>query len=318
MTSISHEDISNLSSSQVFVLDPSQINSLDFFHNGEHLVAANDEGTVLLIDPLEGRVVNKFYAKKFGIANVCWTHHPTAIVGSSTLNKFDCSIRYLSLHDNTYLREYKGHTDVVNSLAVSPIDDTMLSASWDRTIRQWDLRAPNCVGILENQGFSHRIRHHVAFDHDGLIFGSSTGSQCVKLFDLKNLSKGPFATFVLEENNDFITSIVFSDNGKYIALGTEGATVYLLDAFNGFVVNRFDIKNDHRCTLGLCFTPDTNYLLAGCEDGSVVGWNLKDNFKKILFLEEIHAGPVSCLRWNPLYNQCASACSNVAILQPRR
>lgn len=122
MTSILSEGVSNLSSSQVFVLDVcsrqdyfiikthvklSRINSLDFFHNGEHLVAGNDDGTILLIDPLEGRIVNKFYSKKFGISNICWvlfsfehlhtlfyinfqTHHPTAIVGSSTLNKFDC------------------------------------------------------------------------------------------------------------------------------------------------------------------------------------------------------------------------------------
>lgn len=89
---------------------------------------------------------------------------------------------------------------------------------------------------MQSQSFTHRVRHQLAFDHDGLIFASATNAQCVKLFDLKNLTKGPFATFILEENSDFITSIVFSENGKYIALTTEGATVYLLDAFNGFVV----------------------------------------------------------------------------------
>jgi len=230
-----------LVSSRVFVSDPPlRINSFDYFHNGEQLVVGSDNGTVLLCDALEGRVVNKFFDKKHGIANVCWTHHPTAVVGSSTLNKYDCSIRYFSLHDNTYLREYKGHTDTVNCIAISPIDDTMISSSWDNTIRQWDLRSPHCVGVMKNQGFSHKIRHQVAFDGEGIIFGLATGSRCVKLFDVKNMAKGPFSTFLIEGNEDCITKIIFTENGKYIAVSTEGRSIYLLDAFDGTVIQKFE------------------------------------------------------------------------------
>jgi len=318
MSSISTEDMSSLSSSQVFVLDtPSRINSMDFFHNGEHLVVANDEGTILLCDALEGRIINKLFAKKYGINNVCWTHHSTAIVGSSTLNKYDSSIRYLSIHDNTYLREYRGHTDFVNCIAVSPVDDTMLSTSWDNTIRQWDLRSPYCVGLMKNPGFSYRVRHHVAIDRDGIIFGISTGAQCVKLFDLKNPTKGPFSTFLIEQNNDSITSIVFTDDGKFIAVGTEGPAIYLIDAFDGKVIYIFNVKNAHRCVLGVSFTPDSKYLLGGSDDGTIIVWSLdpNDSYKQVATLEG-HAGPVSCVKWNPLYLECASACSNVVFWEP--
>jgi WD40 repeat protein len=68
---------------------------------------------------------------------------------------FTCSgltidtIRYLSLHDNQYVRYFKGHKDKVTQLEVSPTDDMFISASCDHSVRLWDLRSPNChVSVL--------------------------------------------------------------------------------------------------------------------------------------------------------------------------
>jgi WD40 repeat protein len=54
------------------------------------------------------------------------------------------TIRYLSLHDNQYVRYFKGHKDKVTQLEVSPTDDMFISASRDHSVRLWDLRSPNC------------------------------------------------------------------------------------------------------------------------------------------------------------------------------
>ena len=42
-------------------------------------------------------------------------------------------------------------TTQVVSLSVSPVDDTILSGSLDRTARLWDLRAPDCLGLMQCQ-----------------------------------------------------------------------------------------------------------------------------------------------------------------------
>ena len=34
---------------------------------------------------------------------------------------------------------------------MSPVDDTILSGSLDRTARLWDLRAPDCLGLMQCQ-----------------------------------------------------------------------------------------------------------------------------------------------------------------------
>lgn len=56
--------------------------------------------------------------------------------------------RYLSLHNNQYVRYFPGHTDRVVSLAMNPLNDMFMSASTDRTVKFWDLRTNDMQGML--------------------------------------------------------------------------------------------------------------------------------------------------------------------------
>ena len=104
---------------------------------------------------------------KYGCDLVHFTHASNTIVYASNKEGKGHAIRYMSLHDNKYLKYFNGHeqkvvtialknppnspnTQVV-SLSVSPVDDTILSGSLDRTARLWDLRAPDCLGLMQCQ-----------------------------------------------------------------------------------------------------------------------------------------------------------------------
>jgi len=67
---------------------------------------------------------------------------------------------------------------------MSPINDTFLSGSLDRTIRLWDLRSPNCQGLMHLNG-----RPVVSFDPEGLIFAAGIDSRQLKLYDLRTFDK---------------------------------------------------------------------------------------------------------------------------------
>lgn len=54
---------------------------------------------------------------------------------------FSDTIRYLSTHDNKYLRYFRGHSEKVVDLAINPQNDTFLSSSMDQTVQMWDLRS---------------------------------------------------------------------------------------------------------------------------------------------------------------------------------
>lgn len=67
---------------------------------------------------------------------------------------------------------------------MSPTDDTFLSGSLDKQLRLWDLRSPNCQGLMHLTG-----KPVAAFDPEGLIFAAGVSSEVVKLYDLRSFDK---------------------------------------------------------------------------------------------------------------------------------
>jgi COMPASS component SWD2 len=53
------------------------------------------------------RHVKHSKSEKYGVHLARYTHKTTAIIHTST--KEDDSVRYLSLHDNSYIRYFRGH-----------------------------------------------------------------------------------------------------------------------------------------------------------------------------------------------------------------
>lgn len=97
-------------------------------------------------------------SKKHGVCNLCYTHAPQAVIHASNkvgldsaagqwhpeeasvfrsqsqasligMQGLDHTLRYLSLHDNRYLRYFKGHTQQVTTLCLSPKNDLFMSAA---------------------------------------------------------------------------------------------------------------------------------------------------------------------------------------------
>jgi len=273
-------------------------------------VTAYDDGTVLIYDTLEAKVKTKIYCRKYGMGNVRFTHHPSAIIGSSTRCNFDFSIRYLSLHDYTYIREFRGHNDSVVSIAVSPSDDTFVSGAMDSSVRFWDLKSSTCIAVLKKQG-----HHVVAYDPTGVAFCCASPNNLIKLFDLRGLSKGPFSTFKLaHEPVDFL-DIQFSDDGKCLLITTDTNSCFLLDAYDGRLVQKYIIKNECQAKIGSGFTPDSQYVVIANESGKINVWPVGK--AEVMTTYEGHTSPIGCIQWNPKYKQFASACSNTALWLPR-
>jgi COMPASS component SWD2 len=129
---------------------PGCINSLDFSLKGDSLVLSTDEPdeSIQLFNVATAAQKKQVFCKKSGCDLVRFTHHPSSLLVCSKNAAWDNSIRYLSMHDNRYLRYFKGHRERVTALSMSPLDDSFLSASYDRTLRLWDLRTNVCQGLM--------------------------------------------------------------------------------------------------------------------------------------------------------------------------
>uniref|UniRef100_A0A3B3ZPA4 Twinfilin n=1 Tax=Periophthalmus magnuspinnatus TaxID=409849 RepID=A0A3B3ZPA4_9GOBI len=273
---------------KVFRENSDKINCFDFSSNGETIISSSDDDSLVLYDCQEGKPKRTLYSKKYGVDLIRYTHAANTVVYSS--NKIDDTIRYLSLHDNKYIRYFPGHNKRVTSLSMSPVDDTFISGSLDKTIRLWDLRSPNCQGLMHLQ-------------------------EMVKLYDLRSFDKGPFATFKLQyERTCEWTGLKFSNDGKLILLSTNGGALRILDAFKGAVLHSFGGYNNGKgVTLEASFTPDSQFVMIGSEDGKIHVWNAESGMK-VALLDGKHTGPITCLQFNPKFMTFASACSNMLVL----
>ncbi|KAI9887268.1 MAG: member of Set1p complex, histone methyl transferase [Watsoniomyces obsoletus] len=292
--------------------------SLDYDDQGELLVSCGDDEMLQLYTCRDGNHTKALFSRKYGAHLAIFTHHSQSILYAST--KVDDQIRYLSTHDNQYIRYFPGHTDTVTCLAMAPESDDFVSCSLDNTIRLWDVNTPNAKGKL--------ILHApylAAFDPTGTVLAiASPSTESLLLYDLRNFTTPPFATFELDQwdqkyiprdvtsstktintNPDRWTSIEFSNDGKWILLGTaSGYGHYLLDSYRGdlhaFLAfsrpppgssstsppplvqrSRSRLAPGERFKAGgpplgqtdVCFTPDGRYIVGGVGDQSLGVWD---------------------------------------------
>jgi WD40 repeat protein len=65
----------------------------------------------------------------------------------------------------------------------------------------------------------------------------------------------------------------FSNDGKHILLSTHENSIFLVDAFTGEkVVTYSSYINDSELALEASFSPDSQFVLSGSEDGSIHVW----------------------------------------------
>ncbi|GAA5869258.1 hypothetical protein JCM8547_005179 [Rhodosporidiobolus lusitaniae] len=275
--------------------------SLGFDSRGEMLITSGEDETMQLFDVKTGKHVKQLYSKKYGVHLARFTHKSSTIVHASTKGNDD--IRYLSLHDNNYLRYFKGHKKQVVSLAMSPQDDTFFSGAADDTVRLWDLRTQNAQGLLNVAG--HPC---VAYDPSGSVFAVVLNLRStVMMYDLKNFDKQPFLCKHIDDpvlrertyppRTPIYTSCAFSNDGKLLLVGTSGDVHYVLDAFEGTVVARLELPQGPQSATGLerspqppherpmeptagisseevSWSPDGRFVLSGSITGQLHIWDV--------------------------------------------
>ncbi|OZJ03794.1 hypothetical protein BZG36_03002 [Bifiguratus adelaidae] len=320
--------LSSFRITKIFKENINSITSLCYDDTGEICVTAAKDESLRVYDCRSGQPRNTLFSKKYGVHLAKFTHRQNNVVYAST--KEDDTLRYLSLHDNKYIRYFRGHKKRVTALEMSPADDQFLSASLDNTVRLWDLRSNTCQGMINTPG-----RTNIAFDQAGLIFALGVGST-LKLYDLKAFDSGPFASWDLIDPNRpqgmaEWTSVQFSNDGLHILITTAGDTHYLVDAFDGKLEQTFVGHSGVGIGSNLggqvdvvggggeaCFTPDAQFVMAGSRDGKICLWDIahpKPDHQPFHVLDG-PTEPVSVLGINPKYLMLASGSSELCFWEP--
>jgi len=324
-----------------FKLDSStaHITSLDFDDSGEFLLAATSADSLLLYNAKEGKPIKTLLSQKYGAHLARFTHHSTSIIYSST--KEDDCIRYLSTHDNAFLRYFRGHTAPVASLALCPASDTFLSCSLDNTVRLWNLQSPSPQARLNLS-----TPYLAAYDPSATVIAiASASTHSVLLYDLRNYDNPPFATFdmhpyLTKQQAELPappwTKLEFSNDGKWLLVASNSSTGHLLlDAFDGHLHAHCPRSVGHPANLraapgqpgqlgqgDACFSSDGRYLIGGSgADRDAVVWDTQGQVEvETTQLKPTCAlpckGATRVVEWNPRFNMMASADREVVFWLP--
>ncbi|EJD49659.1 WD40 repeat-like protein [Auricularia subglabra TFB-10046 SS5] len=276
---------------------PRHITSLSFDDRGETLVTAAEDETFRVYNCKTGKFKNTLFSKKYGVDLIRFTHKSTNVVHAST--KEDDAIRYHSLHDNKYIMYFKGHKKKVISLEVSPVDDSFISGSLDRTVRLWDLRTPHARGQLNLPTNPDPI---VAYDANGVIFAVAVNAHSmILLYDAATYDKAPFTTMQVFDPTlpkisfpprPFImTSLHFSPDQKFLLVGTSSDAHYIMDAFEGVLLAKLTghvglERGKSSNSPGVApargisgeevhWTPDSKFVVGGSHVGKLMVWDIE-------------------------------------------
>ncbi|KAJ3341163.1 member of Set1p complex, histone methyl transferase [Gonapodya sp. JEL0774] len=232
-----------------------------FRDNEKHISSICFDDTVICLEKTS-------FSRKYGCSLARFTHRANNIIHAST--KEDNAIRYLSFHDNRYLKYFQGHKTRVLCIDMAPADDHFISGSDDDSIRLWDLRTGKCQAVINIAGFG---RPTAAYDPSGKVLGvclSGPRGNSIRLYDVANLGTGPFATWDSPDPysppplHPIITSLKFSNDGKMLLLSTNQSFLYLHDAFSLELIRRLEgLENGATIELEGDFTPDAKFVTCG-------------------------------------------------------
>uniref|UniRef100_A0A672R4N6 Autophagy-related protein 16-1-like n=1 Tax=Sinocyclocheilus grahami TaxID=75366 RepID=A0A672R4N6_SINGR len=139
-------------------------------------------------------------------------------------------------------------------------EQCVMSGHFDKKVRFWDIRSESIVHELELLG---RVTS-LDLNHDRTELLSCSRDDLVKIIDLRsNAVRQTFDAQGFKCGSDF-TRVTFSPDGRYVAAGSADGVLYIWNVLTG--------KLDK--TLDKGHSPDGRYVAAGSADGVLYIWNV--------------------------------------------
>jgi WD40 repeat protein len=134
--------------------------------------------------------------------------------------------RNLTAPGGSLIRTLYGHTNAVNAVAVTPDGCRAISASWDRTLRLWDLATGQTIHTL--QGHSDLV-NAAAVTPDSRRAVSASRDQTLRLWDL-----GTGQTIrPLEGHSAAVNDAAVTPDGRCAVSASDDRTLRLWDLGTG-------------------------------------------------------------------------------------
>lgn len=201
---------------------------------------------------------------------------------------------------NLRLQTLTGHAALVRHIAFSRDGKTLASASFDKTVKLWDV----ATGTLKRALTGHADSvFWVAFSPNGNTIATGSGDRTVKLWDAQS---GKLQG-TLTGHSGAAWSGAFAPDGKTLATASEDTTVRIWDARSGKTIRTLTGEKAMDC---VAFSPDGKQIASGSDDNQVRIWDAQSGELKRT-LE--HKGHVYSVAFSPDGKTLASGSADKSI-----
>jgi WD40 repeat protein len=189
----------------------------------------------------------------------------------------------------------RGHTSLVSGVAFHPQKKVIVSSSWDRTVRMWDVETARELAVLRGH---RKVVQSLAVSPDGrLIASAGSAGDGVRLWKPRD----PRATTL--SHAYALGCLAVSADGKYLVCGGGAYRQGLGEAWLWDIAGdgpQFlgELKGGHKGgVMAISFHPDGNLIATAATDKAVILWDAG----KRAMLEKLnhHTNTVQALSFSP-------------------
>jgi WD40 repeat protein len=112
--------------------------------NENQIVSGGSDRTIRVWDIVSCKCIKMFSSTHVTVTGL--TKISDDMVASCGLDNFIC---LWSLHTDTYVRKFEGHEDTVSSITYIAGMNLLVSGSYDKTVRVWDINSGKCLQVLQ-------------------------------------------------------------------------------------------------------------------------------------------------------------------------
>jgi guanine nucleotide-binding protein subunit beta-2-like 1 protein len=191
-----------------------------------------------------------------------------------------------------------GHSHFVSDLALTNDNNHLLSASWDKEMRLWDLRTGKTTARFAKEGHEKEILS-CAISNDGRYILSSGADKAIKLWNVRGECRHTVKDY---NHQDWVSKIRYiptssksSVTGHFFAsVGWDG----FLKIWNNQTFNIKDSFPAHDGNINaLTISPRGNFIVTGGKDLKVRVFEFSDVEKE--YPTHDVTAPITCLAFNP-------------------